>query len=215
MNQKLVGLLVGLVGIKIIVYALFFMEVTVRDNVVNLHLLNTRQNFVIVGALLVLVGVLTVLMSPKRSATEPVMRWPTWVPPSLLLPFIKSLPAAYGLALIGSYLFSPKSETTGYIAIAGLFFIGLAGWFSWRNVFLWLVPAGLWIFYLSTDERIWSRTEYYVTASILLVLGLPLWWELLLPNTERVSDPPQSPDFAAEDGGRREPVFNEDKDVGP
>lgn len=215
MNQKLLGLLVGLVGIQVIVYALFFMEVTVRDNIVNLHLLNTRQNFVIIGALLVLVGVLTVLLSPKRSVAKAEMRWPVWLPPSLLLPFIKSLPAAYGLALIGSYLFGPKAEASGSTAIAGLFLIGVAGWFSWRNVFLWLVPAGVWILYLGTDARPWSRTEYYVTVSILLVLGLPLWWKLLLPNTDRVSDPPQSTDFAAEDGGRREPVFNEDKDVGP
>lgn len=61
MNISKISRLVLAMGSTILVYALFIMDVTADGRIVNLNLLNIRQNLVIVGALMVLVG--TILMA--------------------------------------------------------------------------------------------------------------------------------------------------------
>lgn len=72
MNLKTVSTALIAMGATVLVYALFVMEISLGGSVINLDLLNTRQNLVTLGALGVLTGVILLATSliVKTSAQE-------------------------------------------------------------------------------------------------------------------------------------------------
>lgn len=69
MNLKTVSTALIAMGATVLVYALFVMEISLGGSVINLDLLNTRQNLVTLGALGVLTGVilLATLLTPTEN----------------------------------------------------------------------------------------------------------------------------------------------------
>jgi len=129
MNGKVFGVILMVTGILLIVYAIFIMEVSVDGSIVNIDLLNTRQNFIILGSLAVMAGLLLRLFSPYSPSAIPDAENPSQT--SRILNNIKSSPVEairiatfiitpFGIWILYKYLFSPENETNSTQLILGL-----------------------------------------------------------------------------------------------
>lgn len=58
MHRHKIGRFLITFGVTLVVYAMFFMRISVDGNIVNLSLLSNRQNMVIIGALAVIAGLI-------------------------------------------------------------------------------------------------------------------------------------------------------------
>jgi hypothetical protein len=106
-------------GVSVLLYALIFMSVSLGRSVVNLDLLHTRQNLVIVGALLILLGAIwavTIRLTSgtlqEKSDAPSVKKW--------TLPRLSSLSEAARLRLLRGWSL-PIGIIGAWIFLASMF----------------------------------------------------------------------------------------------
>lgn len=89
MNRSKLGQRLLIYGAITLIYALVFKDVTAHGNIVNLELLSQRQNLVIVGALMVLIGAILAATSNSTGKVEATKKAPEIAKPPGPNPVVK------------------------------------------------------------------------------------------------------------------------------
>lgn len=176
MNRTVLGKILAAGGLFLLMYAMFFMDVSVDGRVVNLELLNRRQNLVILGGLKILVGVLLWLLPGDRDGA---LKAEGAYTPQRTLPKLSSNQwrsllghAAFllGLFFVAKYLYMPIAETTRAYLIAALILFAGSLVCCGTIVFLWISGAGLTLllYHVFTDD--WRSTTVLAISFLLMVL---------------------------------------------
>lgn len=184
MHRHKIGRFLITFGVTLVVYAMFFMRISVDGNIVNLSLLSNRQNMVIIGALAVIAGLIlryasgstsTDLSEPKSPEIGASPKAPLdfqkvrdrsirWLKLSLFLL------VPYGAYLQYFYLFHPSGEISN-----GIVYLGLALYFG--PIIVNRRSARI----ISTTMIEWKFIGTLLVLSAILLIGILLFFNIFLP----------------------------------
>lgn len=160
MNKSKLGQRLLIYGAIVLIYALVFKDVTVYGDVVNLELLSQRQNLVIVGALMVLVGtILRARATPDDKAKVPDEK------PSTALPLPEPEPEVI-----------PKPKASLEDRLQG---ISIESLNEWRPRFRFRVAFAVICSVIFMNASSFSWPFFVVALSVFLALSM----RKLQPNT--------------------------------
>jgi hypothetical protein len=172
MKRKTISFVLLASGIAVLLYAMLVMDVSTDGRIVNLYLLNIRQNLVIIGSIAALAGLLILYINPSNATSQVnetdspniigriidlILKNPTR---SLYVAFLSAAPV--GAWLMYKWLFGQKSEadtttiTLGIILYFGPMFIN-------RSLFINYYPT-------------LSRSGWFVSAVVVMLF---LLWILI------------------------------------